>query len=263
MSGRGQDWRNSTVLITGGSSGIGKATAKECVSQGARVLITARDRQRLEEAVNELSHLPGAVASMVSDVRNVEDCEKAIAEAVKRFGHLDVLVNSAGVWVEGDSSKSTEEEWDRVVDTNLKGTYFMCSRAIPELKRTRGCIVNVSSDAGVVGNRGAAIYCASKGGVNLLTKSLANELAKDLIRVNAVCPADVDTPLAWEAMDEYGGNDREASYRQLLSKYPQAENARLIQPKEVAKLIVYLASDEADAITGATVLMDFGLTAGY
>jgi len=263
MNERGKNWRERVVLITGGSSGIGKATAKEFLSERATVVITARSQQRLEEAVSGLSYLPGTVTSMVSDVRNVDDCGNAIAEVVKRFGRLDVLVNSAGVWVEGDSSRSTEEEWDGVIDTNLKGTHFMCCRAIPELKRTRGCIVNVSSDAGVVGNRGAAIYCASKGGVNLLTKSLAIELAEDLIRVNAVCPADVDTPMARGAVEKYGGDDRDASYRQLLSKYPQAENARLIQPEEVARLIVYLASDEAQAITGATVSMDFGLTAGY
>jgi NAD(P)-dependent dehydrogenase (short-subunit alcohol dehydrogenase family) len=263
MNLREENWDERAVLITGGSSGVGKATASKFLSEGAMVLITARNQQRLQATVEELSNLSGNITYMVSDIRKVEDCEAAIAQAIKRYGRLDVLVNSAGVWVEGDSSKSREEEWDLVVDTNLKGTYFMCSRAIPELRRTRGCIINVSSDAGVVGNQGAAIYCASKGGVNLLTKSLAIELAEDLVRVNAVCPADIATPMAWNAAKEYGGADQEAYYRGLLSKYPQAGNARLIEPGEVASLIFYLASRQAQAITGATICIDFGLTAGY
>jgi len=258
-----RSWHEKVILITGGSSGVGKATAKRFLSEGAKVMITGRNKQRLNDAADELSHLPGEIATMVSDVCKVADCEASVKEAVERFDRLDVLVNSAGISVEGDSSKSTEDEWDRVIDTNLKGTYFMCSRAIPELRKTRGCIINISSDSGIMGLKRAAIYSASKGGVNLLTKSLAIELAPDLIRVNAVCPAVIATEMTWQDVEKYGGDDRDAYLRRLLGQLPQGEKARLIEPEEVASLIYYLSSEAAQAITGATVSMDFGLTAGY
>jgi NAD(P)-dependent dehydrogenase (short-subunit alcohol dehydrogenase family) len=258
-----ENWQEIAVLVTGGSSGVGKATARKFISEGARVMVTARNIQKLRDAVEEFSNLPGEVTSMAGDVCRVGDCEAVIAGAVNRFGRLDVLVNCAGIWVEGDSSESTEEEWDQVIDTNLKGTFFMCSRAIPPLRKTQGCIINVSSDAGIMGLKNAAIYSASKGGVNLLTKSLAIELAADLVRVNAVCPADILTEMVWKSMEMYGGDDPDAYFKRLLSQYPQGDKARLIDPEEVAELIFFLASDRAQAITGALLSMDFGLTAGY
>ena len=168
------------MLITGGSGGVGAATAALFLSNGARVMLMDINEERLTEIrirLEEAQAAQGRLRTMVSDVTRVEDCEASILKTVEAFGRLDVLVNTAGVWVEGDSAQSTEEEWNRVIDVNLKGTYFMCSKAIPALKETAGCIINLSSDAGVLGDAGAAIYCASKGGVNLLTKALAIELA--------------------------------------------------------------------------------------
>jgi NAD(P)-dependent dehydrogenase (short-subunit alcohol dehydrogenase family) len=257
------NWQEKVVLITGGSSGVGLATAREFINRGARVMITGRRTDRLDEAARRLPAGPGRVSTFAGDVRRVADCEAAIARVIQQYGRLDVLVNSAGVWVEGDSEASTEQEWDRVIDTNLKGTFFMCSRAIPALKATRGCIVNVSSDAGIMGIKGAAIYCASKGGVNLLTRSLAVELAEHLVRVVAVCPADINTPMLRDQADTFGGDARDAYLQNLLDQYPQGASARFIEPEEVARLIFFLASDTARPITGATVSIDFGLTAGY
>jgi NAD(P)-dependent dehydrogenase (short-subunit alcohol dehydrogenase family) len=139
----------------------------------------------------------------------------------------------------------------------------MCRYAIPHLERTEGCIVNLSSDAGLVGTAETAIYCASKGGVSLLTRSLALELAPKLVRVNAVCPNDVDTPMLAGQARDYGGGDPEGYLRALLAKYPQRERARFIRPEEVAALIAYLASPEAAPVTGACIPIDFGSTAGY
>jgi NAD(P)-dependent dehydrogenase (short-subunit alcohol dehydrogenase family) len=251
------------VLITGGSSGVGLAAAKRFLASGADVMIAGRSPKRLNQASHQLSSLPGSLKTFAIDVRKVSDCETAVRAVCEAFGRLDVLVNSAGVWVEGNSAESTEDEWNYVSDTNLKGTYFMCSRAIAELKKTAGCIINVSSDAGVVGNKGAAIYCASKGGVNLLTKSLALELAEDLVRVVAVCPADINTPMLTGQAQIYSKHDPKAYSRKLLTYYPQGSRARFIEPEEVAELIFYLASDKAQPITGAAISMDFGTTAGY
>ena len=197
------------------------------------------------------------------DVTSPEDCERVVAEAVDVAGRLDVLVNCAGLWVEGPSETMTEAEWDRVIDVNLKGTFFACRYAIPELRQTEGCIVNISSDAGVVGTPETAIYTASKGGVSLLTKSLALELAPDLVRVNAVCPGDVMSPMLEYQAREYGGGDEQGYFDNLLENYPQGERARFIRTEEIAELVYFLASPKAAPITGSLVSIDFGSSAGY
>lgn len=263
MNREAQGWEEKAVLITGGSSGVGKATAKRFLCEGAMVMLVARNRSRLLATTEEFAGLRGNVASMAADVSKVGDCEWAISRTVAEFGRLDVLVNSAGVWLEGDSEESSEEDWDRVIDTNLKGIFFMCAKTIPVLRRTKGCIINVSSDAGIMGLKNAAIYSASKGGVNLLTRSLAVELAEDSIRVNAVCPADILTPMIWREVEGFDRNDREAYFEKLLSQYPQGAQSRFIDPEEVAEMIYYLSSERAEPITGALISMDFGLTAGY
>ena len=141
----------------------------------------------------------------------------------------------------------SEADWDRVVDVNLKGTFFACSRAIPELKKTEGCIINLSSDAGLVGTPETAMYTASKGGVSVMTKALAIELAPHLVRVNAVCPADIMTPMLQYQADTYGGGDPEGYFKRLLTSYPQGGKARFITPEQVAELVFYLASPAGDA----------------
>jgi NAD(P)-dependent dehydrogenase (short-subunit alcohol dehydrogenase family) len=207
--------------------------------------------------------LTSATATMQVDVTVVADCARMIDDVVSERGRLDVLVNAAGVWVEGPTAEMTEHDWDRTVDVNLKGTFFACRFAIPHLERTEGCIVNLSSDAGLVGTVQTAIYNASKGGVSLLTRSLALELAPKGVRVNAVCPNDVDTPMLAGQARDYGGGDPEAYLDRLLAAYPQKQRARFIRPEEIAALISYLASAEAAPITGANIPIDFGSTAGY
>ena len=249
------------ALVTGGAGGIGRATAERLARDGLRIALVDIDSVGLERTAADLGDGARAVA-IVADVRSFEDCERAIGTAVGRFGRLDVLVNCAGVWVEGPSDEMTEADWDRVVDVNLKGTFFMCRHAIPALEATGGCIVNVSSDAGLWGNKGAAIYCASKGGVTVLTKALAVELASRGVRANAVCPGDVDSPMIEYQARTYGGGDPEGYLRDLLVAYPQRP-PRFIRPDEVAELIAFLASERATPITGAAISIDFGLTAGY
>jgi NAD(P)-dependent dehydrogenase (short-subunit alcohol dehydrogenase family) len=247
------------VLVTGAAGGIGRAAAARFRDQGDRVVLTDVDPEGLTRAASEL----GIADTVVADVTIVADCERAVAAAVERHGRLDVLVNCAGVWVEGPTAEMTEAEYDRTMAVNLKGTFFMCRYAIPHLERTEGCIVNLSSDVGLVGSDGASIYSASKGGVALLTRSIARELAPKLVRANAVCPNDVETPMLEGQARDYGGGDAEGYFRELLSTYPQGERARFIKPEEVAALITYLASPEAAPVTGACIAIDFGSTAGY
>lgn len=250
------------ALITGGSGGVGMAAAEQFLSNDYAVMLTDIAQARLEQAAQAMATDGRQVAAWVSDVTNVADCERAVAETVKQFGRLDVLANTAGVWVEGDPAETSEEEWDWCIDVNLKGTFFMCSRAIPELKKTRGAIINVASDAGLIGLRGAAVYCASKGGVVNMTRALALDLAEDLVRVNAICPSDIDTPMLSYQAETYGGGNHDAYLENLLSSYPQGDKARFLEASEVASLIVYLASDAARGITGAAMNINFGTTAG-
>jgi NAD(P)-dependent dehydrogenase (short-subunit alcohol dehydrogenase family) len=244
------------VLITGGAGGIGRATGKRFATAGDTVVLADRSAETLSE-------LGTGSDTVVADVTVVADCERMIAETVERHGRLDVLVNCAGVWVEGPTVEMTEEQWDRTIDVNLKGTFFSCRFAIPYLEQTEGCIVNLSSDAGLVGTSETAIYNASKGGVSLLTRSLALELAPKGVRVNAVCPNDVETPMLEGQARDYGGDDPEGYLAALLANYPQKDRARFIRPEEIAALIVYLASPDAAPITGACIPIDFGSTAGY
>jgi NAD(P)-dependent dehydrogenase (short-subunit alcohol dehydrogenase family) len=197
------------------------------------------------------------------DIRDVSACAGVVATAAQWGDGLDIVVNAAGVWLEGASADVGEEDWDRVLSVNLKGAFFLISAAIPHLIRTRGTVINIASDAGLVGNKGAAVYCASKGGLVLLTKALALELAPLGVRVNAVCPADVATPMLELQAQKYGNGDPQGYVRNLLAHYPQGEGARFIQADEIARLIEYLCEPAAAPITGTAVSIDFGVTAGY
>jgi NAD(P)-dependent dehydrogenase (short-subunit alcohol dehydrogenase family) len=199
--------------------------------------------------------------SITANLRTATACRDAVAEAVNHLGRLDAVVNAAGVWHEGDTAATTEADFDRVIDVNLKGTYFVSAAAIAHLEATRGCIVNLSSDAGIQGNSGAAAYCASKGGVSVFTKALALELAPRGVRVNAVCPGDVDSPMLRGQARDYGGGEQQYLDR-LLAGYPQGRTARFITPAEIAEFVWFLCQPEAAAITGANLSIDFGLSAG-
>jgi NAD(P)-dependent dehydrogenase (short-subunit alcohol dehydrogenase family) len=243
------------VLVTGAAGGIGRAVATRFRDRGDAVVLTDVDADGLAKVAADL----GIVDTVVADVTLVADCERAVAKrSAARL--LDVLVNCAA-WVEGPTAETTEADYDRTMAVNLKGTFFMCRSAIPHLERTEGCIVNLSSDAGTLGSAGAAVYSASKGGVSNLTRSLAAELAPRLVRVNAVCPIDVETPMLEGQARDYGGGDPKGYLAALLAGYPQGERARFIKADEVAALIAYLASEDAAPITGACVAIDFGSTA--
>jgi NAD(P)-dependent dehydrogenase (short-subunit alcohol dehydrogenase family) len=251
------------VLITGGAGGIGRAAAERFLAQGDAVAIADISGEGLLSAVADLAGEGRTIHAAQVDVSVVADCERMVDETLDRHGRLDVLVNAAGVWDEGPTVEMTEERWNRVIDVNLKGTFFACRFAIPQLERSEGCIVNTSSDYGLVGGPETAIYNASKGGVCLLTRSIALELAPKGVRCNAVCPGDVDTPMLQGQARDHGGDDPHAYLDGLLAHYPQGDRRRFIRPQEVAALIAFLASAEAAPITGACIPIEFGVTAGY
>jgi NAD(P)-dependent dehydrogenase (short-subunit alcohol dehydrogenase family) len=239
------------VLVTGAAGGIGGAVARRFLAGGWRVAGVDARPVDLADA-----HI------VTADLSSVAQCRAAVESTVHWAGRLDAVVNAAGVWTEGPAALTDESDFDRVFGVNVKGLYFLTAAAIPHLASTGGCVVNLSSDAGIQGNAGAAVYCASKGAVSILTKALALELAPQGIRVNAVCPGDVDSPMLHGQARDFGGDEPQAYLRRLLDGYPQGPRARFIQPAEVAELIWFLAQAPAAPITGANISIDFGLSAG-
>lgn len=259
MPSFGHHWTMTTdtdakvVLVTGSAGGVGSAVVDRFSGAGWRVV-------RVD--VVDQDARPDTLA-IAADLRSVADCRLAVEQAVGWGRRLDAVVNSAGLWTEGPCDETTEADWDQVLGVNLKGLYFLTSAAVPHLKQTEGCVVNLSSDAGLQGNAGAAVYCASKGAVSVLTKALALELAPFGVRVNAVCPGDIDTPMLAGQARDHGGDDPGAYLERLRSGYPQGSSrSRFVQPSEVAEMIWYLCQPHAAPITGANISIDFGLSAG-
>ena len=241
----------TVVLVTGAAGGVGSAVADRFSNGGWRVVGTDRPGTR---ATTD--------AWIPADLLDIEAIREMVALAAATHGRLDCVVNAAGLWTEGPSEATSEDEWDRVVGVNLKGLYFVTAAAIPHLKDAQGCVVNVSSDAGVQGNAGAAVYCASKGGVSNLTRALALELAPHGVRVNAVCPGDVDTPMLAGQARDFGEGDPAGYVARLRSGYPQGERTRFLRADEVAEVVWFLAQPAAAGVTGANWSIDFGLSAG-
>jgi NAD(P)-dependent dehydrogenase (short-subunit alcohol dehydrogenase family) len=250
------------ALIAGGAGGMGAAIAARLSASGYAVAVADLESERLTATVERLTAEGGNALAVPLDIRKVAGCAAAVEAVLAWRGRLDVLVNSAGVWREGEAVTMTEADWDIVLDVNLKGAFFLIQAAIPHLG-AGGSIVNIASDAGLVGNNGASIYCASKGGLVLLTKALALELAPRQIRVNAVCPGDVATPMIEFQAERYGEGDPDGYKAKLLSNYPQKAAARFIKPDEIARMVAFLCEPDAAPITGAALSVDFGVTAGY
>jgi len=250
-------FEGQVVLVTGGSLGIGYATARAFLAEGARVAITARDAPRLARAVRTLRRV-GRVEGIPGDVSRAEDARHFIAKASRRLGPLDVLVNNAGIWVNKLLHETTERDYDAEMGINLKGA-FLCSKyALPGMRRRkRGSIVNVSSISGLVGSVGSSIYCASKAGMILMTQSMALEYAKDGIRVNAICPGEVDTPMNEKAARDMGLT--RARYIRRVSK--EIPMGRFAAPDEIARAILFLAGDDSSYMTGTALVVDGGFVA--
>jgi NAD(P)-dependent dehydrogenase (short-subunit alcohol dehydrogenase family) len=246
--------RNKVAVITGGASGIGRATAILFAREGAAVAILDIDQELGQSAVKEAEAAGGRATFIACDVTKAEDCRHAVEAAVAAFGGLDILFNNAGIIRRADVITTTEAEWDRIMDVNVKSIFLMSKYAIPQMeKRGGGTIVNSSSGWGMKGGGNAISYCASKGAVTNMTRAMAIDHGKQGIRVNAVCPGDTDTPMLRSEAKQLGQSEKE-----FLAAAASRPLGRYAQPVEIARSVLFLASEASSYITGAALVVDGG-----
>ena len=249
----GADLRGKVAIITGGTSGIGQGMALGFADLGCQVVPTSEPgtEDRIRDTVSELKARGSDSLEIATDVTSARHVEALVHRVFERFGRLDIVVNCAGITIRRSSVAVTEEEWDRVVDVNLKGTFLMCQKAGEVmLKQRSGSIINIASLTSFVAYPEVAAYCASKGGVHMLTKALAIEWAKSNVRVNDIAPGDILTALTRSVVDK----DPERR-RRMEARIPMG---RLGEVEELVGAAVFLASDASRYITGQTIVVDGG-----
>jgi dihydroanticapsin dehydrogenase len=236
------------ALVTGGSRGIGFAIAKILSENGAAVVITSKNSEKIKQAEAKISNSFG----ITCDIKKKNEVQNVLDQTIKKFGKLDILVNNAGIFPKIKLlHKIEEEEWNEVLDVNLTGQFRFTKEAIPHLQKTSGCIINISSDAGLKAYQGfnADAYSASKAALIVLTKCWALEYAKNKIRVNCICPGVVDTDMTKPFLK----NQKDIEF--MNNEHPLG---RIGQPEEIGKSVLYFASDDALWITGAILTVDGG-----
>ena len=246
------NFTGKTALITGAASGMGAATAREFRAAGGQVVIVDRNEQLAAQVAGEID----AGLPVVGDVSDPAFCAHAVETALQRYGRLDVLVNAAGIIVRADALGTTDEQWQRVMNVNVNGVFYMSRAAIGPMKQQgHGVIVNFGSIWGSVGAAGVVAYCASKGAVHQITRAMALDHARDGIRINAVCPGEVNTPML-------ASERSQPVTAELMQRIADSVPAgRLAEPVEIARVVLFLASDAASYMTGALVNVDAGYTA--
>jgi NAD(P)-dependent dehydrogenase (short-subunit alcohol dehydrogenase family) len=247
------------ALVTGAASGIGRAAAELFAAEGAAVAVVDLRAEAAEETAEKIMASGGRALAVAADVVVAAEVERAVARTVASLGRLDLLYNNAGVISQGSVADAEETDWDRCFDINVKGTYLCSRAAVPYLEADGGgAIVNQGSVAGLVAVPDCAAYCAAKGAVVALTRSMAVDLAPRRIRVNAICPGTVFTPLIEPLLKVRGGGDVQAGMAATLGKYPIG---RLGTPEEIARVALFLGSDDSSFVTGTVVVADGGMTA--
>lgn len=250
-------FQGKVAVITGASLGIGRAGAMAFARERAAVALVSRDRERGEDAARETRSSAGEAIFIATDVAQEAQVSAMVDRVLSQWGRLDILVNNAGIYLQGSVVDTTAEDWGRVLAANLTGAFLCTKYAVPAMaRRGGGVIINVSSEAGLVGIKGQVAYNVSKGGLIALTRSCAVDLAEKQIRVNCLCPGTTDTPLVQAALARHA--DPAVERRRLERTRPLN---RLGTPEEIASAILYLASDEAAYATGAILSMDGGYTA--
>ncbi len=249
------DFTDKRILVTGGTRGIGRSAVGVFRAGGARVAVNGRTAESTAAGIEAMGG--DGLIGAPGDVGTVAGCEAAVSAAVEFLGGLDVLVNSAGVGGGGPIEEVDEAKWDNTIDVNLKGTFFCIQTAIPALRESGGNIVNVASDAGLMGFPRLIVYCASKGGVVVMTKAMALAFAPN-VRVNCVCPGYVDTDMV--RRDHIEQTEDPAAVEQELIDF--APLKRMAEPAEIGRAIAYLADSEICFVTGAALQIDGGGTAG-
>jgi len=250
--------KGKVALITGGTSGIGCATAVRFAREGARVAITGRDEARGHEVVQQIEQAGQDGLFIRADVRSADDCRNAVDKTLQRFGCIDVLFNNAGVFHPRTVPECTEEEWDETIDSSLKGAFLMSKYTLPSMiERGRGSIIHTSSGWGILGGDRAAAYCAAKGGLVVMAKAMAIDHGRHGIRVNCVCPGDVLTPMLYDDAEKRG-----VSWEEYEAGAVQRPLGRIGTVNEIASAVLFLASDESSFVTGESLVVDGGGGAG-
>ena len=247
------DLEGKVALVTGGSSGIGRATAELLARENAKVAIADI---KPGVTVQTIEKEGGTATFMQADLRKDSQVKRLVEGCVRKYGTVDIVCNIAGIELVRPLVETTEEEWDRVVDTNLKSVFLVSRRVLPYMiERKKGVIINIASQLGIVARENLAAYSATKAGVILLTKAMALEHAKDGIRVNCVCPGAIETPL----LDRILRNERDPKEgrKMLVGKHPIG---RLGRPEDVAQAVLFLASERSSFVTGAALVVDGGYT---
>lgn len=250
--------QGKVALITGGTSGIGSATAIRFAQEGARVAITGRDARRGGEVIDTIVAAGGQAIFIRSDVRLAEACRRAVEQTLERFGQIDILFNNAGVFHPRTVPDCSEEEWDETIDSSLKGAFLMSKYALPSMiERGSGSIIHTSSGWGILGGNDAAAYCAAKGGLVVMAKAMAIDHGPQGIRVNCVCPGDVLTPMLHDDAAKRG-----MAWEDYAAGAIQRPLGRIGTVDEIASAVLFLASDESSFVTGEALVVDGGGVAG-
>ena len=250
--------KDKVAIITGSAKGIGKGCALVFAEEGAKVVIVDKDEKAGQQAVEEIAQRNGISKFVKTDLTISKDVQSMIANVIETFGQIDIMFNNAGYHISKNIEVTSENEWEFIINTNLRSVFLCCKYSIPYLRKTKGCIINMSSMVGLIGQSNAGAYSATKGGIVAMTKGMALDFAKDGIRANVICPGWVQTPLV---EDWFGQQKDPVKAREYI--YSVHPLNRIATAEEIGNAAAFLASDEASFITGVALPVDGAVSLGY